>query len=265
MLVSSGIGQKISSTAQEPTGEGNSSSANDAIKLRTRIAAYGLLALIIGLIVYPYDETLTLWLKQSPPVWLTWLGSLTHMGKGENYLVPSVLVVVLVWLTRKMTLSKSIKDRLRFYSTQAAFLFTAVAVSGIITDIIKPLIGRTRPKLVEWYGAYHFVPFSIEATYLSMPSGHATTMGAVTCAMCIWFPKYRLILVPIGFVLASTRYFIHAHYLSDVIIGFGWGFTFTLFLGLWLKQRGATMTMKDGRLMPIGDHLTLRNTKFRNN
>ncbi len=224
-------------------------------QMMMRIACYGLLTLVFASIVSVYDEPLTLLVKHSQNAWRVFLGSISDVGKSENFLVPALLIIVAVWLLRKWSAQCKRANCMQLLSAQAAFLFAAVALSGIITDIVKPLIGRTRPKLLEWYGAYHFVPLSIESTYLSMPSGHATTMGAVTCSLCIWFPTLRYVILPIGFLLALTRYFALAHYFSDVIAGFGWGYVFTLLLAIWLKHRNAGICVSNGRLAPTSDYL----------
>jgi undecaprenyl-diphosphatase len=222
--------------------------------LGLRIAGYSLFTLIVGAIAYTFDERLTLALKYSHTDLLA-LGAISDIGRGEIYIVPSFLIILTGYLLRNMTFVEQVARWLKLIVAQAAFLFGSVVLSGLLIDIVKPLIGRTRPKLVEWYGAYNYVPLTIESTYLSMPSGHAATMGAVTCAMCIWLPSWRSVLLPVGFFFATTRMFALAHYLSDVIIGFGFGYVFTLFFTMYLERRDAGFRLEKGFMKPTSDLL----------
>ena len=61
----------------------------------------------------------------------------------------------------------------------AAFLFISLALSGLANDLIKVLVGRSRPCLLLTEGIYGFRPFTHQYYYASFPSGHANTIAAL--------------------------------------------------------------------------------------
>ena len=64
-------------------------------------------------------------------------------------------------------------------ANSSAFLFAAIALSGLANDLIKVLVGRSRPGLLLSQGIYGFKPFSHQYYYASFPSGHANTIAAL--------------------------------------------------------------------------------------
>jgi len=56
------------------------------------------------------------------------------------------------------------------------FVFAAIALSGLTVDLIKVVVGRTRPYLWRDGGLYHFAPPGWSSLYQSFPSGHAANL-----------------------------------------------------------------------------------------
>ena len=178
------------------------------------------------------------------------MAAITNVGKSDRYLVPSVILfLVTAFLDWSLYRRKAKAWLLRFFG-QSAFLFGSVAGSGILVNIIKIPIGRARPKLMENLGPIHFEPFSIGYDFASMPSGHSTTMGAVTLAAALWFPKMRWLILPLGFLLAATRIAAQAHYPSDVVSGFALGFLVALLFARWLGKHNVVFRIQTGRTLP---------------
>ncbi len=163
--------------------------------------------------------------------------AITNVGKSDRYLIPAALLFLITALLDWSAYRQKAKARLLRLYGQSAFLFGSVAGSGILVNLIKIPIGRARPKLLEQFGAVHFEPLSVGYDFASMPSGHATTMGAVTLAFMLWFPKLRWLILPVGFILAATRIAAKAHYPSDVVTGFAIGMLFGLCFSRWLGKR----------------------------
>ena len=108
----------------------------------------------------------------------------------------------------------------RYIFNAGYFLFASVAVSGIITDILKVFIGRSRPKLFLENNIYTLEPFSdVIAYYWSMPSGHTTTVFATVSVFSILYPKHKYSLFAIAIIVALSRVVIQKHYLSDIVVG----------------------------------------------
>jgi hypothetical protein len=62
-----------------------------------------------------------------------------------------------------------VRAQLAFVFAQAGFAFAAVAISGILVNIVKLFIGRGRPVLFEEGGIFQFQPFTLQYANLSFP------------------------------------------------------------------------------------------------
>ena len=101
----------------------------------------------------------------------------------------------------------------------AAFLFAAVAASGLAVDLLKVIFGRARPRLFFAAGTYDFTWLGLGSSYWSFPSGHAATAAAIMTALwCLW-PRHLLFYVALAAVVAASRVVMGAHYPSDVLMG----------------------------------------------
>jgi undecaprenyl-diphosphatase len=155
------------------------------------------------------DRPLTLFCQDLNPEAVQVFQWITKLGKSTGYLI--VFFVLFVFF--KCYLRRPIA------ANRALFLFAAVALSGLATDLIKPLVGRLRPKLLFEADLYGFDPFRIGYEYNSFPSGHATTVFALAAALSFFFPRWRLPLFSFAAVVGLSRIIVGAHYLSDVMAG----------------------------------------------
>lgn len=132
---------------------------------------------------------------------------LTDFGEAGIYLVGSLLLY-LFWRKGKPLMARA-----------ALFVFTTTAVAGIITNILKVIFGRARPKYYYMQEQFGLFWFETESNLRSIPSGHTTTAIGVWLAFALLFPRFRWPLIVIGLMLASTRVILTHHYVSDVIAG----------------------------------------------
>jgi len=101
----------------------------------------------------------------------------------------------------------------------AGYVFAAVAVSGIIANLSKNIIGRARPKHFDETGPLSFDFWSGDSSWASFPSGHATTAMALGVSLALLFPRMRWVFLCLCFWIAVSRLFVGVHYPSDVIAG----------------------------------------------
>ncbi len=132
----------------------------------------------------------------------------TLAGDSKYSLVPSFLLFI--YFRFKL-------NRLR--ESQAIFIWLSIAVSGIVADILKFIVGRSRPRLFLEQNIYGFDFFKAGHIWNSFPSGHSATAFSLGISLAFLFPKYRLWLLLAAFMIASSRIIITAHYFSDVLIG----------------------------------------------
>ena len=98
-------------------------------------------------------------------------------------------------------------------------VFLAVALSGIITDIMKWIMGRYRPQKYFDDSLYGFDFFHFKAAYTSFPSGHTTTAFALAMMLSFLFPRFQWVWWFFAIVIGVSRIILSQHYVSDVIFG----------------------------------------------
>ncbi len=216
-----------------------------------RMATFALIAVALAAAIAPYDATASRWAtaSQNPAVRL--LAAYTDIGRSTFYLLSSLGIALwatfLSWRGRKL----SSKAKLALIYSQALYAFWAIALSGILVNLLKLIFGRARPKFLETNGAYDF--FSRWGTgydFTSFPSGHATTMGALAAILVLWFPKLRVLTLLACFSVAATRVAAGAHFPSDVVIGFSLGFLFSVYLARVLARRHSVFRFSGHKFLP---------------
>ena len=197
--------------------------------VKGRVVA-GLLAFVLleTLLILYVDKPLSQLLRQfgdKVPALLGVFRVITYAGIGAWYEWPSgigLLICLIVVYGRWG--SESTRARFQRLLWPVAAFFISISAAGLLTDLIKPLVGRARPKLLESSGIYGFFPLTFGADWASMPSGHTTTAVAVAIALMSFFPRWRLALAAFAFAAGLSRVMVNAHFLSDVLAGafIGW-------------------------------------------
>lgn len=190
--------------------------------------------------------------------WVESLRAVTDLGRSHWYLVPALLTVVAIGLADWSARGPRGRARLSFLFGQAAFAFAAVAVSGIVVNIAKFLVGRPRPRLMDEVGPFGFDPFGFDYRFHSYPSGHSTTVGAMALVLMLWFPRARPLILVAALLLGASRMAALAHYPSDIVAGLALGFLSALLLARWLAARSAVFRILPGRLLPVPRHARVK-------
>lgn len=133
----------------------------------------------------------------------------TKFGKSEWILIGSLLIYFFY------------KKRNNVFAYQGLFIFSSIALSGILVNILKPIFSRYRPKAYFQDGLFGFDVFSFKVKYIfnSFPSGHSVTAMGFAIALALLFPRYKIAALVFGMIVASSRFVVTAHYVSDVLVG----------------------------------------------
>ncbi|WP_417581321.1 phosphatase PAP2 family protein [Pelagibacterium sp.] len=146
---------------------------------------------------------------------------ITDLGKSDWLLVPTLVAGVLCACALQLKLSYSWAWAARGITVISAYIFVTIAFSGLVTVILKRIIGRARPMYLDDLGVLHFEPFELlDWSVHSFPSGHATT--AVAFALVLHTLTNRRLhgwLIAFGFAIGLSRIVVGDHYLSDVVAG----------------------------------------------
>jgi membrane-associated phospholipid phosphatase len=135
---------------------------------------------------------------------------------------------------------------------RAAYFFIVIALTGIVAQLIKHMVGRARPSLMGQFGVFHFDVLSMRASLASFPSGHATTAFAAATALALLVPASALPLFAAASMIAASRLAIGAHYFSDVVAGSLLGIVCTLLVARAFARRGLVFESDAKMFIPRG-------------
>ena len=187
--------------------------------------------------------------RGTPSLW--WMRILTDFGKDEYVL--AVLAALLIAIAIVAPALRGIQRALLLgLGTRLQFIFLAVAVSNLVTEVLKYCIGRGRPFVGGEANAFHFSHFAGNPAYYSFPSGHATTAFALALAVSAVWPQARVAMAIYALIIAVSRLVLLAHHPSDVVAGAMVGIVGTVFVRYWFAARRLGFAIqRDGSIVSL--------------
>jgi membrane-associated phospholipid phosphatase len=171
-----------------------------------------------------FDGPILAWLHdmRSPHV-TAFMGAVTHLGDG----------IVLAGIAAAAALGLS----LRGHPYSALFVAGSAFGAGALNHVMKVGFARPRPELLLQLSPTDGFAF---------PSGHSTGAAALYGALAIVvitrFPKVRVLVVSLCVFLVGliglSRAYLHVHFPSDVVAGWGVGLLWPLLLKPLVLGRG---------------------------
>lgn len=143
----------------------------------------------------------------------------TDLGRSHWMLIPTAAVVIFAIVMRRQHLGFRNAAGYKLIIQSAGFAFVSIAGAGILANLLKSILGRARPKLYDTVGHFEFQFFAFESDYLSIPSGHATTIFAFATVVAIFWPRGRFLLYTLAAWIALSRVLIGVHYFTDIVLG----------------------------------------------
>jgi undecaprenyl-diphosphatase len=173
--------------------------------------AVGAAAAIVAIIWLSADAPITAWAARINSNELEdWIRLANRFGGGMN-----PVMIIAFFLIAGVAYSR------RRWIGYAIGMALAGAAAGILVQLVKLLVGRTRPEL--WLGPFHHA----RASASSFPSGH--TVGAFALAGVLIFNSesktLRVIAALLAFSVALSRVLAFRHWTSDVMASAAIGLT----------------------------------------
>jgi lipid A 4'-phosphatase len=176
--------------------------------------------LVAGAAAYLWiDKPLAAYFANADPGLLLFFRVVTAFGVSTGYLIGTALLGLSLAVAARRATGAALKHRLALDAWRAAFIFAAVAGSGLAGDILKPVFGRARPRLLLESGTFGFTWHGARAALWSFPSGHSITIVALAAALAIVERRYWPLYVVAALLVMASRIVLDQHYLSDVLAG----------------------------------------------
>jgi membrane-associated phospholipid phosphatase len=147
-----------------------------------------------------------------------------------------------------------IKDR--WLRETALLAGTAILVSTVVTQVLKPIVGRGRPYLNSGNGTFH--PLTLTNNdYHSFPSGHTVAAFSLSSVLAarIDHPLATIGLYGLATLTALSRVYTDQHWFSDVVFGGIFASAIGRSLVAWHDERSPGQHAI--RILPGADGLTI--------
>lgn len=147
-----------------------------------------------------------------------------------------IIAAIAVWLALHFFYD-SLKDKLPIDCKHINFIAASIITSGIVCEVLKIMLGRSRPELWLNHDIYGFHLLSFADALHSTPSGHTTIAFVLATIVSILRPKWQVL----GWILASlvalSRILLNQHFVSDTLLGAYLGWLITFLIANYLYSR----------------------------
>ena len=147
--------------------------------------------------------------RGSPDLWPVRI--LTDFGK-DAYVLWLLAAILIVIAFASPALATATRARWLHFGTRVQYLFLAVLVPVLASDLIKWTAGRGRPFVGGKANAFNFAPFTGTEAYSSFPSSHAVTCFALAFAVGAVWPRARPWMLIYAILIAVSRLVLLAHH-----------------------------------------------------
>ena len=165
------------------------------------------------------DLSITRWVTGLDEIITAPFKIITRAGNSDWILIPTLIGAIVGLILLKIKMAKKMWVKSQFLFISSAYIFTSVALPGIVANLIKRLIGRARPMNIEELGIFKFDPIINGWTSQSFPSGDATTIFALFVALTFLMPKLKYLFLLGAILVALSRIMVGVHFPSDVFGG----------------------------------------------
>lgn len=211
-----------------------------------------LVCALVFVVAWAGDERIALAMRDiSPGLRWTFL-QITRLGESGYIFALSAAIFLGSLLARHRGLGRLSDAGLGLLAGRAFFVFAVNALSGLLSLVVKVVVGRARPRLLDVVGPFHFDLFSVKSAVLSFPSGHAVTALVTATALAFIAPRLTWPLMIAALLVCISRVATGAHYPSDVIGGMAVGFATAVFARRAFADRGTVFSRSPGGIVLRG-------------
>src|SRR6266536_1279616 len=176
--------------------------------MKRTVAFYWLIGIAIAALAialgFYFDDTLRDFIAEhQTPALRSFMRYVSLFGDWPSHVAVGLLLLAIAWM----------RDNKKWTCIFLAMLI-AMSLAGVTGNVIKRTIPRPRPSVhtdMRWGGP------RFSSKYHSFPSGHVDASTAFFCSLFLANRRIGLACLPIPILIAFSRMYIGAHYLSDVV------------------------------------------------
>ena len=143
--------------------------------------------------------------------------NITELGNSFWYFSLILFLFIIFFINKKSRITNyRYNDQIIKFSF---YSFVYLFCNGLLTQILKHLIGRARPNHATLDGSFEFYFLNIESNFHSFPSGHSSTIFMVCFILCALMPRLKYLFFLCALIVSLSRVVVNAHYFTDVVGG----------------------------------------------
>ena len=173
---------------------------------------------------------------------------ITVLGDSKWYFVSSFLVIIFCYFIKKTNYYHNYKNIIKVCNNFSIFLSLSLITAGLITQLLKHIVGRPRPNYTLFDGSLEFNFFNLNSEFHSFPSGHTSTIFVVALVASFLLPKLKYFFISLAGVIAFSRIVVGAHFFTDVLGGITVSYLGVKLTKLFLDKRFPIITNKQTNL-----------------
>lgn len=133
------------------------------------------------------------------------------------WLIFSLIWVLVFFVYKSITNENDFRFAfIKIKNSYGFYILSALLMSGIITKVLKIIIGRARPIFAD---PTLFNMFSQSNVFNSMPSGHTALSFAGLVMIGMLVPRIKWFTWTLAIIIGISRIYVGAHWGADVIFG----------------------------------------------
>jgi len=249
-------GRALAQLVRTPSHSRRAEAARKLARHSLWLSAAGAALVIALMVAFDRTEILLMPARGTPNLWP--IRILTDFGKDEYVLSALGAALVIVALLAA-GLYDTRRTLLLGLGTRLQYLFLSVALSALVGEVLKYVIGRGRPFVGGTANPFNFVPFEGTGAHASLPSGHAIAAFALAFAVSALWPRLRVFMFTYAIVIVLTRLVLLAHHPSDVVAGALVGMVGAMAVRYWFAARRLGFAIRaDGTIVPLAGPVSTR-------
>ena len=174
---------------------------------------------------------------------------ITILGDSKWYFVSSFFVIIFCYFVKKTNYYHNHKNIIEICNNFSIFLGLSLITTGLITQLLKHIVGRPRPNYASFDGGLGFNFFNLSSEFHSFPSGHTSTIFVVALVASFLLPKLKYFFISLAGIIAFSRVVIGAHFFTDVRGGITVSYLGVKLTKLFLDKRFPDITNKQTNLL----------------